>query len=330
MSRAGRSTPHSVAVFGLWVCLLACAAWAAVRTLGLESGSPSVQLIAYTPYVALITAAVLAVGLVLRRWFAAAIALLTVVAFAAAVLPRAVGDGQGAAEGGSKLTVMSANLLRGEADADELVELVDRNGADILSVQELTPEAAIRLREAGLHELLPNRVLNLRADTASAGIYARQPLQRLRRTSQGSSGVPSPQAALRLRGGEPVELVAVHLTAPTRPAQIERWRHGFRSLPLLDAQAPPRILVGDFNATLDHDELRALRDSGYVDAAAATGDGLVPTWRSGRLLLPPLTIDHVLVDPRVRVNAVAVNDIEGSDHRAVTVKLTIGPARPEP
>ena len=48
MSRAGRSTPHSVAVFGLWVCLLACAAWAAVRTLGLESGSPSVQLIAYT------------------------------------------------------------------------------------------------------------------------------------------------------------------------------------------------------------------------------------------------------------------------------------------
>ena len=56
----------------------------------------------------------------------------------------------------------------------------------------------------------------------------------------------------------------------------------------------------------------------------------MPTWRSGRLLLPPLTIDHVLVDPRVRVNAVAVNDIEGSDHRAVTVKLTIGPARPEP
>ena len=39
-----------------------------------------------------------------------------------------------------------------------------------------------------------------------------------------------------------------------------------------------RILAGDFNATLDHPELRAVLDRGYVDAADAASGGLKPTW----------------------------------------------------
>ena len=47
-----------------------------------------------------------------------------------------------------------------------------------------------------------------------------------------------------------------------------------RALPGSDCQGDVRILAGDFNATLDHPELRALLDRGYVDAADAAGAGL--------------------------------------------------------
>ncbi len=86
-----------------------------------------------------------------------------------------------------------------------------------------------------------------------------------------------------------------------------------------------RILAGDFNATLDHPELRAVIERGYTDAADAAGAGLRPTWpappRNRRAL--PLTIDHVLVDRRVRVERVTVVRIPHSDHRAVIAELRL-------
>ena len=86
-----------------------------------------------------------------------------------------------------------------------------------------------------------------------------------------------------------------------------------------------QILAGDFNATLDHREFRKLLDRGYLDAADAVGEGLTPTWptssRKRRAL--PLTIDHVLVDRRVRVERVTVVRIPGSDHRAVIAVLRL-------
>ena len=38
-----------------------------------------------------------------------------------------------------------------------------------------------------------------------------------------------------------------------------------------------RLLVGDFNATLDHAALRRLLDTGYRDAASVVGQGMTPT-----------------------------------------------------
>ena len=71
-----------------------------------------------------------------------------------------------------------------------------------------------------------------------------------------------------------------------------------------------RLLAGDFNATLDHHELRRLLgDGGYVDAADAVGAGYDTTWPAGRDFPPEITIDHVLVDPRVRVQDVSVHPV---------------------
>jgi endonuclease/exonuclease/phosphatase (EEP) superfamily protein YafD len=123
------------------------------------------------------------------------------------------------------------------------------------------------------------------------------------------------------RSGD-VDIVAVHTQPPLR-RRIDLWDADLRSLPAASPDGVVRILAGDFNATLDHAELRRLIDTGYEDAAATVGEGLKPTWPHGRRIPPPVTIDHVLADARCGVRDVTIHTIGGTDHRAVFAELVL-------
>jgi len=85
-----------------------------------------------------------------------------------------------------------------------------------------------------------------------------------------------------------------------------------------------RVLAGDFNATLDHSPLRDLIDSGYRDAADAVGNGFVGTWGPyDGDPIPPVTLDRVLVDRRIRVESTKVFGLPNSDHRALLAVVTL-------
>jgi endonuclease/exonuclease/phosphatase (EEP) superfamily protein YafD len=240
----------------------------------------------------------------------------------AVVAPRALG-GPSAPEGGAgpRLRVLTANMHLGTGSAEALVALVRRANADVLSVQELTPELAARLDAAGLAELMPARVLEAQPLGAGVGLYARVPLEPhavIRRTT-----IPSPVGSPQVAGAPPIDVVAVHAFPPARGDRVRQWRADLRAFPPATPDGRLRILAGDFNATLDHAELRRLLDTGYQDAAAQVGAGLHGTWPRGRRFPPPVTIDHVLADERCGVRAVSVHTIPGTDHRAVLAELEL-------
>jgi endonuclease/exonuclease/phosphatase family metal-dependent hydrolase len=129
-------------------------------------------------------------------------------------------------------------------------------------------------------------------------------------------------------GAAPLAVESAHVLAPYAMAALADWRADLAVEPRADPDGPPRILLGDFNATLDHAGVRNLIDSGYRDAADADGEGLIGTWGpyAGRPV-PPVTLDHVLVDNRIGVRGVRVYAVTGSDHRAVIASLSL-PAAP--
>ena len=130
------------------------------------------------------------------------------------------------------------------------------------------------------------------------------------------------QPAARLAVVPPVTITAVHPAPPINAAREDGWTQALEALP--DAEdGQLRILAGDFNATLDHRALRGVLGRGYADAADRAGAGLRPTWPAVRRRALPITIDHVLVDRRIRVEAVHVAAVPGSDHRAVIVELRL-------
>lgn len=273
----------------------------------------------FTPGAAIAALFVAGVAVALRNWAAAAIAAIATVCLAAAVLPRAIGSEAIPADGRDTLDVLSANVFRGAADPAALVELVDRYDPDLLSVQELTPSFARRLREAGIGRRLPQAVLMAQPKGHGAGIYARHPLTRL--PHQTRSLLRMPRAMIALPDGRRLRVVAVHPQPPDM--SFDRWREGLRSLPAPGAGVP-WLLVGDFNATFDQAEFRDLVDGGYRDAGDATGMGLEPTW-PGPDQSPTglIAIDHVLADRRLGIAEYGVEDLAGSDHRAIHARLVL-------
>jgi endonuclease/exonuclease/phosphatase family metal-dependent hydrolase len=196
------------------------------------------------------------------------------------------------------------------------MNLVRAKAVDVLTLPELDQPMLTRLDEAGMAELLPNRVVDPRPGAEGSGIASRYPLRTIVLIAE--STLSQPSAVVDLPGRDDFEIVAVHVQAAIH-GNANTWRRELTSLP------PPnpariRVLAGDFNATFDHGAFRTILDPGYVDAAEQTGDGLIPTW-SALPSGPPLTIDHILVAARVAISSYSVLTLPGSDHNAILTEF---------
>jgi endonuclease/exonuclease/phosphatase (EEP) superfamily protein YafD len=305
----------------IWLGVVPVALWALVRALGLDGGGLVVPLLAFTPFALIASFFLAGIAAALRNWAAAVVAGFATVCLAVAVLPRAIGDGTVNAAGHETFSVVSANIHRGTSDPADLVALVERLHPDLLAVQELTPSFVRRFAAAGIGRALPSHALVVfpgRPKVPGVGLYARLPLRRF-----GPHDNQRVSAAVRLPDGRLVRVTDVHPHTP-KPGHIGEWRDALEAMPAAGTGSP-RVLLGDFNATLDQVELRDVVDRGYRDAADVAGKGLEPTFpREGWDGLGPfITIDHVLADERLGIVEYGVAEQPGSDHRAIHAVLAL-------
>lgn len=298
----------------------ATAGFAVVRVSGWSGGPyPLSALLAFTPYALGGALAASVVAAVTRERAALAALGLSAVVLGAAVVPRSVAASQPAASGPT-VTITTANLLHGAADPAALARIVQRRGSDVVALQELNQPAMRALRAAGVFRTVPYAILGPGQVHDDVGVASRWPVRQL------ELGLPTVYnaVAVELPGHAPVPVVSAHPTPPVRPRSQTTWRRWLAALPAPSGPLEGGVVAGDFNATLDHPQLRQLLDRGWRDAGLERGEALEPTWHG--LPLARLTIDHVLVPPGAAVLAYEVDDLPGSDHRAVTVTLRL-PAR---
>jgi endonuclease/exonuclease/phosphatase (EEP) superfamily protein YafD len=305
----------------VWLLVAPGLIWAIIRLFGWERGL-LVPVFAFTPYAAAWSVLPLALAVATRRWPAAVVALVAVLALAAAVLPRFFPDRDRGRVDGVPLTVMTSNMLYGGADPETIVRLVKDNDVGVLAVQEFTPEGRAALATAGLEDLLPFTSLGDEPGASGSGIYSRFPVigAAVRRNG---GGMLQAYGTVQPPGAQEIFVESAHPLAPAGLIQLPGWKRDLDAEPVPSSDGPARILLGDFNATLDHAPLRRLIARGYRDAADTDGQGLVRTWPGPGTALPPVTIDHVLADRRIGVRKVSVHRIPQSDHRAVIAALTV-------
>ncbi len=292
-----------------WVVVAPAGMWALVRIAGWDSWYPAVQLIAFTPYVAVLSLIPWGLTVLWRRWDAVIAAGVITVLLTVCVLPRGLEDSDPLAGAkGRELKVLTVNILFGHADFGRVLELSTQ--ADVVMVQELVPAFAEKLEPHFPYHVKGGEV----------GIYSRL-------TLKGHEFRPNPmmfgQITAELPGAN-VMLQSVHTVAPSEQSRVEPWLESFRRQQRAEPDGPMWILAGDFNATLDHAVMRNLVRSGYRDAAAVVGKGWTGTWGPyDGDNIPPVTLDRVLADRRIGIKDVEIFEVPGSDHRAVLVTLVL-------
>lgn len=265
--------------------------------------------------------------LVARRWGLAGVAAVLTAAAAAVQAPLFIGERT--VDDGVQVRVMTANLYFGQADAATLVRTATAS-ADVLAVQELTPEEVDRLSAAGLDKVFPHRALDARDYASGGGVWSRYPITGSARIDGYELAMVS--ARIRVNGvaTDPTILVA-HMPGPW-PQPIDDWTRdtdAFRkTLRTASGSAGEGcvLIAGDFNGTFDMLPFRQLLRDGYRDATEQSGAGLQRTYPGDAKVPPFMGIDHVLTNRCTATSAETVA-LPGSDHRGLVAAVDVPRSR---
>ncbi len=242
---------------------------------------------------------------------------------------------------GPTISVLTHNVLYRGADPPVSLAALEEASADILALQEMTPQWAADI-EARLGRRYPYRTLSLQHGTLGYAVYSRHPLDAVRYLGFSQQRAFAQCMDVRVPGA-PVVLCNVHFHSPASALRRDRlmWKgleenarlrsHQWRELERhVDARAGdrPRILAGDFN-TGDYEPLYREMTAGYVDAFRHLRWTPGFTWPN-RAKWPPfpvVRIDYILVRSAAPVIA-SVLPKSGSDHLAVKAVLRLDGEHP--
>lgn len=291
-------------------------------------------LAAFAPVAALVAVAATLVAVAVAWWLALILAIPTIFLVGWQVPPRRRPSPRRAREPGSPpadsqavtVRILTLNALVGRADPAVIFGHVQELQADVLAIQELTPELVASLTEAGLPELMPFSCLDPRPGHTGIGFWSSRPLSPL----PAVPGVWNPMPRAELDVGWPVTITVLHPQAPLRGGQ-PGWQLDLdRLLSALTGTTGQQIVAGDFNASRDHGAFRRLLAAQFVDCADAAQCRPWPgfTWPANRRYPPLMRLDHVLVSrPGASVREARTVGVPGTDHRGVLAVIELQPIR---
>jgi len=268
--------------------------------------------------------ALLAAAFALRRpWMMA-------VALAALVLPflpaSALWGGKATASttpavcSADELRVVTANAWFAATEHAALLDWLRRSDADVIGLQEVTPEWQAALEP--LTRQYPYRKVVARTDPYGIALLSRLPVVgEIEEADLVGDGRPSLVATLEL-GNQRVQVIVLHTRWPVSPAlQPLRDRALQQAAQLAAVHPDTTVLLGDLNITPFAPAFERLLDESRLRDALA-GELWRPTWLAGFWPLA-LPIDHVLVPRGSCVIAHEIGPYVGSDHRPLQVTLRL-------
>jgi endonuclease/exonuclease/phosphatase (EEP) superfamily protein YafD len=308
----------------VWLVVLGLLGLAGAHLLAFDDRRVFLLADAYALWLLLPAYVVLVAAVCFRARALALVALVVVAAHLAWILPPVfrTANVPAAAAGAPHLRVVSANVMFDNPHHRTLLRELASYDADVLVLEEITPDWWASIRRIGLLASHPHVVAAPRWGPSGLVIISRLPLGD--RRVRDARGWPIPSATVRV-GNQDVHLVGVHIIAPLttfgeNQAQQPVITGIIRSTP------SPRIVAGDFNATPTNRWYGQIRDLGLQEVFEAVGQPFATTWPNGQHLLPPLRLDHAFVDdPPVVPRRVRTGAGSGSDHQPVIVDYSVLP-----
>lgn len=259
-----------------------------------------------------------------RAWRVAAVAGVLVIVGLALLAPYAVpGDRSGA---GPPLRLAHLNLLSSNDRHAEVVAWIERSGADLVLLQEVSPRWAAVLAATPGHRVLAELP---RGDNFGLAALVREgsPVVVTAIDTLEFAGLPALSLQLQ-HDGRSVALLDIHTLPPMSGPHAARRDAGLVAAGAWataqrEAGAAP-VVLGDLNATPFSAGVAPLAAAGLADSLTAGGLWTAGSWPA----LPwPLriAIDHCWHDRRLVTLERIVGPELGSDHRPLQVALAWAP-----
>ncbi len=220
---------------------------------------------------------------------------------------------------GPTVTVMTMNMRCNQPGDEDLTALVRRAGPDVVVINGLSGHSRDGVMDA-LDDLYPETSYSPMQVWFECGtlVLSKHPM------NAWLEGPSQPVARIDV-GGERVSLVAVDLPTPT--LGVRAWEESFEELSadVAGLAEGPVMVVGDFNAVVEHDPMRRLMaDNGLQDAVVGSRLGWRPTFPAGGVVPPLVALDHVLLSRGLVATDAWTEPVKGQEHQALFV--TVGPA----
>ncbi|HMN06581.1 MAG TPA: endonuclease/exonuclease/phosphatase family protein [Flavobacteriales bacterium] len=218
---------------------------------------------------------------------------------------------------GRPLRVLHMNVWQPNTAHDAVIDQALQSDADILCMQEVSSEWAVRLTE-GLGARYPYHHIEARNNCYGMALFSRVRPDSLRTITM--EGNPFIEAIIPHEGHH-VRLLSVHATSPTSYTDFRRRNNQLAQLgSYLAGQGTTTMVIGDLNTVpWDRSFRRFCAGSGLRPTTPATQR----TWPAmGPLALIPL--DHALVTPDIIPRSLQTLHIPGSDHRGLLIELVPG------
>lgn len=291
------------------------------------------ELIAVCPWFMILAVIACVCAVVAQQWCALALSLAVVIVqcvfqfpfyHSHAHLTQAARNGVGMARFATDdpyARVMTCNVYKGQANAEQIVEIVRDQRVEVLALQETTAQFIERLKDAGIEHWLPYSITASADGVFGNAIFAGEPLTNTQESDIDSSASYMPAGTIDI-GGHEIRFVSVHTTSPTLFAR-GMWKTSLDELQEFQTRSNMQyVLMGDFNATYDHKPFRDVLGSRFEDAVESAGHGPRFTWPANNRCIPSLSgIDHILVEKGVVTGQITTPTIEGSDHKALIATL---------
>jgi endonuclease/exonuclease/phosphatase family metal-dependent hydrolase len=204
--------------------------------------------------------------------------------------------------GEGDLRVMTFNIQSAVRGMDGVAEVIRSSAPDIVALQEVdvgsrrargldqTQELA---RRTGLPYYAHFRTTDIHGGAYGVGILSRVPLESVRQHPLPVQGADEPRTlghALLKVNGQEVSVYVTHLTRRPFNGAI-RVRQSAAIMKVMEADARPKLLLGDMNDTPDSGSIRLFKRE-LMDVFALRGEGSSDTYPLP--VIPNLRIDYVL------------------------------------
>jgi len=225
------------------------------------------------------------------------------------------------ADGMTKISVMSFNILGLNQSQDAVLEVISKNQPDVLVVIEYTSNW-VGVFEA-LHADYPYRIEQPRWHGFGIALFSKFPFSNptVHRLAASHTDSPMMVASFEVGGDVPLRVAAAHLLAPMGFTRMSIRNQQIQELiQRLPADSQPTVLVGDFNCVPWSPYLNELSNAtGLRDSRR--GFGYQGSWPSDFWPMR-IPIDHAFVSDNLSVlDRKLIKDPTGSDHFPLLLEL---------